>query len=136
MKKNENVKKASAAASKSSFGKIAILSMVVMVAAAVAAIYGSYAKGAFDEADAVTFQVYKSNHNIENSVLFIGTYIIHKDAMTEELYEKAYDSAAASGQDIPYYKSEIGNGEWYDLSQAENVSDHRISKNDNVMNFG
>lgn len=123
MKKNENVKKASAAASKSSFGKIAILSMVVMVAAAVAAIYGSYARGAFDETDAITFQEYKASHNIENSVLFIGTYIIHKDAMTEELYEKAYDSAAASGQDTPYYKSEIGNGEWYDLSQAENVSD-------------
>ena len=123
MKKNENVKKASAAASKSSFGKIAILSMVVMVAAAVAAIYGSYAKGAFDETDAITCQEYKASHNIENSVLFIGTYIIHKDAMTEELYEKAYDSAAASGQDTPYYKSEIGNGEWYDLSMAENVTD-------------
>ncbi|MBO6259639.1 MAG: hypothetical protein J6N47_02310 [Lachnospiraceae bacterium] len=123
MKKNERVKKASSTAAKNSFGKIAVLSMVVMVVAAVIAIYGSSAKGAFDETDAITFQQYKATHNIENSVLFIGTYIIHKDAMTEELYEKAYDSAAASGQDIPYYKSEIGNGEWYDLSQAENVSD-------------
>ena len=123
MKKNEKAKKVSKAAAKNGFGKIAIVSMVAMVAAAVVAIYGSYAKGAFDETDAVTFQEYKASHNIENSVLFIGTYIIHKDAMTEELYEKAYDSAASSGQDVPYYKSEIGNGEWYDLSQAENVSD-------------
>ena len=123
MMKNEKAKNASNTVTKSSFGKIALLSVVVMVAAAVAAIYGSYAKGAFDETDAITFQEYKANHNIENSVLFIGTYIIHKDAMTEELYEKAYDSAAASGQDTPYYKSEIGNGEWYDLSIAENVTD-------------
>ena len=104
MKMIEKAKKTSGAASgKNNFGKIAVLSMVIMVIAAVLAIYGSSAKGAFDEADAITFREYKANHNIENSVLFIGTYIIHKDAMTEELYEKAYDSAASSGQEHNFY---------------------------------
>lgn len=82
------------------------------------------AKGAiFDESKAVTYRQYASSHVIEDSTLFIGTYLIHIQALTDELYEKALDSAADSNQTNLYYKSELAGGAWFDITDAAGLSD-------------
>ena len=52
----------------------------------------------FDESKAVTYEEYASSHVIEDSVLFIGTYLIHSQSQTDELYEKAMESATDTNQ--------------------------------------
>lgn len=85
---------------------------------------GQMAKGAvFDESRAVTYEEYASSHVIEDSTLFIGTYIIHIQALTDELYEKAMDSATDSNQTRIYYKSELAGGAWFDITDAAGLSD-------------
>lgn len=60
---------------------------------------------------------------IETSTLAIGTHLIHLSALTDELYETAYRSAADSGQMTMYYKSELADGAWIDLGSASGVLD-------------
>ncbi|MDE5587906.1 MAG: hypothetical protein K2J60_02030 [Acetatifactor sp.] len=82
------------------------------------------AKGAiFDESRAVTYRQYTYSHVIEDSTLFIGTYLINIQALTDELYEKALDSAADSNQTSIYYKSELAGGAWFDITDATGLSD-------------
>ena len=80
-------------------------------------------QGAFNESSAVTYSVYVKTNTIEDSTLFIGTYLIHKDALNDELYEKAQDSASQSGQSTIYYKSELDHGKWFDITNAESLND-------------
>ena len=42
-------------------------------------------QGAFNESSAVTYSVYVKTNTIEDSTLFIGTYLIHKDALTSPM---------------------------------------------------
>lgn len=60
---------------------------------------------------------------IENSTLIIGTHLIHISAMTDEIYNMAMETAEASNQMDMYYKSELGNGAWYRISEASGLSD-------------
>ncbi len=85
---------------------------------------GQIVRGAiFDESRAVTYEQYASSHVIEDSTLFIGTYLIHIQALTDELYEKALESAADSNQTNIYYKSELAGGAWFDITDAAGLSD-------------
>ncbi len=95
---------------------------ITLCAATLALVFGKsfQSRALFDESKALTYQQFSSRTAVENSVLFIGTYIIHKDAMTDDLYEKAQDSAAESGQNNIYYKSEIGDGNWFLLDTIDN----------------
>ncbi len=70
-----------------------------------------------NESQAMLFGTYRANHEIEDGVLFIGTYLINKDAITDELYEQAQDSASEWGQQDLYYKSEFNNGNWFKISE-------------------
>ena len=79
--------------------------------------------------EAVRFSQFSSKNNIGVSTLFIGTYLIHMDALTDELYEKAVDSASQSSQMKIYYKSEVGDDLWYDVTDAESLSDIMNSAN-------
>ncbi len=74
----------------------------------------------FNPDRAITYQSFSSKTTVDNSVLFIGTYIVHKDALTDSLYEKAQKSASDSGQNIIYYKSEFADGQWFDVSDVDN----------------
>jgi hypothetical protein len=74
----------------------------------------------FDEKDAITFSEFKSKYTIDNSVLFIGTYVVHINALTDDIYEKASDSASQSGQSEIYYKSELADGNWFDIGDVSN----------------
>ena len=76
-----------------------------------------------DESTAVKYSTFSLTNTVENGTLFIGTYLIHMSAMTDELYEKAQESAQDSGQYNIYYKSELANGEWFDISSAEGLAD-------------
>ena len=40
-----------------------------------------------NEDEAVKFSVYSRSNNIEESTLFIGTYLINMSALTDDLYE-------------------------------------------------
>ena len=77
----------------------------------------------FDESKAVTYEQYASSHVIEDSVLFIGTYLIHSQSLTDELYEKAMESATDSNQMNVYYKSELAGGASFDIPDAAGLSD-------------
>lgn len=77
----------------------------------------------FDPSEAMKYSQYASNHTIEDSTLFIGTYLISMEALTDELYQKAQTSASDSGQSDMYYKSELASGSWFNVSDAEGLSD-------------
>ena len=78
------------------------------------------AEAIFDPDKAITYQNFSSSTKVDDAVLFIGTYIIHKDALTDDLYEKAINSGAESGQDTIYYKSEISDGQWFETGTVDN----------------
>lgn len=77
----------------------------------------------FDESTAIPYSQYAADHTIENSTLFIGTYLIHSQALTDDLYEKALDSASESGQSDIYYKSELSDGAWFNITDASSLAE-------------
>ena len=103
-------------------GIIAFILTIVIGVSSVVAISERWivADAIFDTSTGVEYRVFKTRTTVDKSVLFIGTYIIHKDAMNDVLYEKAMDSASESGQDIIYYKSELSDGQWYATEDVDN----------------
>lgn len=78
-----------------------------------------YARGFWDESQAVHIDA----RDIEPSTLAIGTHLIHLSALNDSLYEVAQKSAEDSGQDQIYYKSELGNDAWFNISSATSLAD-------------
>lgn len=102
-----------------------ILSIVLAMAIAAGGLTVFYnqslvAEALFNSKDAVVYSTFKVGTTVENSVFFIGTYIIHKDALTDKIYADAQASASESGQNTPYYKSELSDGQWFDISNVDN----------------
>ncbi len=95
---------------------------IVLLAAVLSIVFGKSVdtKAIFDVNKAITYQAFASKVTVEDSVLFIGTYIVHKDALNDSIYEKASDSASDSGQDNIYYKSEISDGQWFEVGDIDN----------------
>lgn len=60
---------------------------------------------------------------IEDSTLIIGTHLIHLSAVNDEIYKIAKESVSASAQKEIYYKSELGAGKWYNITNAEGLED-------------
>ena len=60
---------------------------------------------------------------IENSSLIIGSYIIHINGLTDEVYEMATESANEYNQHNQYYKSELAGGKWFDVTSAKSLED-------------
>ena len=102
---------------------IAAVAAVLAVIVLLVGIPVIQARAVFDTSTAVRFRTYKQSHTIEDSMLFIGTHLIHLQAMTDELYEKAIATQADSEQDAIYYKSELADGTWYDITDATGLSD-------------
>ncbi len=92
---------------------------LVMVSIMVTTLGTRIANAIWDSSKAVRIKA----SGIENSTLIIGTHLIHLSALTDELYEIAYQSAADSQQMEMYYKSELADGVWIDLGRAESVLD-------------
>ncbi|MEA5082575.1 MAG: hypothetical protein VB018_00310 [Lachnospiraceae bacterium] len=61
--------------------------------------------------------------DIENSTLAIGTHLIYLGSMTDQIYEIALDSAQESEQTNIYYKSELADGTWFDITTASSLAD-------------
>lgn len=78
---------------------------------------GTLAKALFDEESAVHIDA----SEIENATLLIGTHLIHISAMNDEIYEIAIDSASESNQQNWYYKSELADGSWFDITDADSL---------------
>lgn len=98
--------------------KLAVILVVGLVIATSGYTY-PLAKAVFQQEDAVHIQA----ESIENSTLIIGTHLIHISAMNDELYYIAVKSAESSGQNDIYYKSELAEGKWYNISSASSLSD-------------
>lgn len=60
---------------------------------------------------------------IPASTLIIGTHLIHLSALSDSLYEVAERSAEESGQTNMYYKSELAEGAWFDITSATTLAD-------------
>lgn len=55
--------------------------------------------------------------------LIIGTYLIDFEALNEEIQGLAEATAESHSQSKIFYKSELNNGTWYDITNAEGVND-------------
>lgn len=73
----------------------------------------------FDEASAVHIDA----SEIKEGTLLIGTHLIHISAVSDEIYEIADSSASESGQMNRYYKSELADGEWFNITDAASLKD-------------
>ena len=80
---------------------------------------GLYAQGFWDDSRAVHIKP----REIEDSTLAVGTHLIHLSALNDSLYEIAEKSAEESGQNQIFYKSELGEGAWFDISSAYSLND-------------
>ena len=102
-----------------------IVQLAIFAAVAVTAVLllRINALAVFNEDKAMRFSEYSASHTIENSVLFVGTYLININAMSDEIYQKAQESQSESNQLEIYYKSELADGSWFDVTDAEKLSD-------------
>ena len=73
----------------------------------------------FEESQAVHI----NPKEIEDATLLIGTHLIYLGVFNDELYEIAIQSQEASGQYGIYYKSELAQGTWYEISSATSIAD-------------
>lgn len=75
-------------------------------------------RAVFDESSTTTIKA----NDIEDATLIIGTHLIHLNALNEQLYETALQSASDSAQNQIYYKSELAGGAWVDITDAGSVN--------------
>ncbi len=95
---------------------------LILTASIVGIMFGAQvtSEAFFDPDSAINYRTFSASTTVDNSVLFIGTYIVHKDALTDELYEKALTSASESGQNDVFYKSELSDGQWFETGVIDN----------------
>ena len=109
--------------------RILQIAVILTVAGAITfALFKNKAFALFNPDDAMRFSEYSATHTIEDSTIFYGTWLISMQAMTDEIYAKAEESASESNQTAMYYKSELAGGNWFDVTDAEGLSD--------IMNTG
>lgn len=96
----------------------AVLTVAVIAAVGIGANYKSLTRAVFNTEEAVHITA----GDIENSTLIIGTHLIYLSSLNDEIYNIAMESASQSGQSQIYYKSELGSGGWYDITDASSLS--------------
>ena len=82
----------------------------------------SYALARFNLDRAVHFNQQQLN-NVEDATLLVGTHLIHISVINNQIYEVAEISQSDTGQTNLYYKSELGDGQWYEISNASALAD-------------
>ena len=92
---------------------------LALAAVAVIGVFTVLVQAVWNEDEAVHI----TPSEIENSTLAIGTHLIHLSALTDELYEIASTSAEESGQGEVYYKSELADGTWFNITTASSLED-------------
>ncbi|MBQ8969784.1 MAG: hypothetical protein IJ073_00505, partial [Lachnospiraceae bacterium] len=106
---------------------IPILIVVLGIMAAAGVFFRENVLALFSPKKALTLSEYSGSREIENSVLFVGTWLINLNGMTDELYEKAVASGSEAGQTNVYYKSELAGGSWFDITGATGLADIKDS---------
>ena len=98
-----------------------LLKRALALTAAVVLAFSAYwaASAVFSEEEAVHI----TPSEIEDSTLIVGTHLIHLSALSDSIYEIAQKSAEESGQSSMYYKSELANGAWFDITSASSLED-------------
>lgn len=91
----------------------------VCLALAIAMVAPGVVFGMFSEETSVHIEP----SQIENSTLVIGTHLIHLSALTDAIYDIASKSATESGQTEIYYKSELADGAWFDITTASSIAE-------------
>ena len=76
-----------------------------------------------EEKPSITFGEFSAKTAVEDSVVFIGTHLIHIQSMTDTLYEIALQSTSDAEQSKVYYKSELAQGAWFDITDALGLAD-------------
>ena len=102
---------------------ISVLLIAVLLSAAIFGMYRHNVFAVFNPDSAMKYSEYAGSHTIEDSTLFYGTWLISLSAMTDELYQKAEESASETNQTEMYYKSELAGGSWFDVTDGEGLSD-------------
>lgn len=96
---------------------------LAIIVAAVGVWQGAgYALARFNLSRAVHFNQQQLN-NVEPATLLVGTHLIHISVINNQIYEVAEISQSDTGQSNLYYKSEIGDGQWYEISNASALAD-------------
>lgn len=97
------------------------LAVFLLTVGILCVVFRSYreVRAVFDPGNAVHINA----SEIENSTLIIGSHLIHLSAVNDEIYKIAKESAQASSQSSIYYKSELGAGKWYDITNASSLGD-------------
>ena len=96
--------------------RILIICMSVIVAATG---FNIVAKALIDETNSVRIDA----GSIEDSTIVMGTHLIYLGSMTDSIYDIAQKSAEQSSQYNIYYKSELANGAWFDITDAASLDD-------------
>lgn len=71
---------------------------------------------------------------IPQGSIIIGTHIIDLQALNDENLDAALKSAEKKQQNKVYYKSELANGVWYDVTNANSIEDITVSSGKAVSN--
>lgn len=101
---------------KKNIKKIIVICMSIIVAVAGSSII---VKALIDETNSVRIDA----SEIEDSTMIIGTHLIYLGSMSDSIYDVAQKSAEQSSQYNIYYKSELANGAWFDITDASSLDD-------------
>lgn len=99
--------------------KYVVFLLLPLAALLLAGVKERISRASFEETEAVHIQA----GEIEDATLAVGTHLIYIGGVNDELYGIALQSARESGQDRMYYKSELGDGAWYEITSAESLDD-------------
>ena len=98
------------------------IGLAAVTAALIGIMTWVFSGAVWNEEEAVQFTAAKFD-SIEDSTLLIGTHLIHLSALNDAIYEVAQASAEESGQENIYYKSELADGAWFDITTASSLAD-------------
>ena len=96
-----------------------LLSILLIIGMGGMAVYAVLENGNSSSLRSVNME----DSKIEMSTLAIGSHLIHLSVLTDELYELAMESANEFNQNQTYYKSELADGTWYEISEASSIAD-------------
>ena len=99
--------------------RIVLKTFLVLVLSVVLGFSVFFVNAIFNEEEAVHI----TPSEIEDSTLVVGTHLIHLSALNDTIYETAQKSAEESGQNRVYYKSELADGAWFDITSASTLED-------------
>lgn len=87
-------------------------------------------QGVFHASDIVVYArpeslqgVHIDVREVENGTLIVGTHLISLKALDDTIYKAAMQSAKDSGQMKEYYKSELGDGAWFEVDSSSSFKD-------------